>query len=158
MLIASDTTLPIVPVNPSRPETPTNDDGADLRAAVDVVGDRWVLLLVNALAGGPRRFGDLSRDLHGVAPNVLTDRLRRVERAGLITGTAYQHRPRRLVYALTSAGEELATILPALASWSARRAGSPVPRHSRCGAPLEMRWWCPECATEAVPDEPDVWL
>ncbi len=153
-------------VNGDARSAAATDAHRELRAAVDVVGDRWVLLLVHALAGGPRRFGDLSRDLRGVAPNVLTDRLRRVERAGLVTGTAYQHRPRRLVYALTAAGEELASVVPALASWSSDRGGSATPRHDRCGSPLELRWWCPECATDAGsdggratgPEEPDVWL
>ena len=108
-------------------------DGDELRRAVDLVGDRWTLLLVNALAGGPRRFGDLSRDVRGVAPNVLTDRLRRAERAGLISGTAYQHRPRRLVYELTPVGDELAAILPALGAWSAK------PRRCAERAPLLVR-------------------
>ena len=133
-------------------------DGDELRRAVDLVGDRWTLLLVNALAGGPRRFGDLSRDVRGVAPNVLTDRLRRAERAGFIGGTAYQHRPRRLVYELTPVGDELAAILPALGAWSANRAGAPSVRHSSCGTPMELRWWCPECESVATTDAADVWM
>ena len=131
---------------------------ADLRRAVDLVGDRWTLLLVAALAAGPRRFAELSADLRGVAPNVLTDRLRRAERAGLLTAAAYQHRPRRHVYELTPAGDELATILPALGAWSARRSGSPSARHHTCGTPLELRWWCPECATAADPGDADIWV
>jgi DNA-binding HxlR family transcriptional regulator len=127
------------------------DQHDDLRAAVDVVGDRWVLLLVAALADGPRRFGDLAREVRGVAPNVLTDRLRRAERAGLIVATAYQHRPRRVVYDLTAAGREVATILPAFSAWSARRRGATPPRHPTCGTPLELRWWCPECAIAIAP-------
>ena len=133
-------------------------DDDDLRRAVDLVGDRWLLLLVAALAGGPRRFAELSGVLRGVAPNVLTDRLRRAERAGLLTAAPYQHRPRRHVYELTAAGDELAAILPALCAWSARRGGSPLPRHARCGTPLELRWWCPECAVPAEPADADVWL
>jgi DNA-binding HxlR family transcriptional regulator len=134
----------------------------DLRAAVDILGDRWVLLLVGALADGPRRFGDLAQDVRNVAPNVLTDRLRRAERAGLLFGTAYQHRPRRLVYELTAAGHEVASILPALSAWSARRRGQAPPRHAACGTPLEMRWWCPECGVTDDIDHAahadDVWL
>jgi DNA-binding HxlR family transcriptional regulator len=129
----------------------------ELRHAVDLVGDRWTLLLIGALAGGPRRFGDLSRDVRGVAPNVLTDRLRRAERSGLVRATAYQHRPRRFVYALTAAGDELAEILPALSAWSARRSGAAVQRHAECGSPMELRWWCPECATTTSPTD-DVWV
>ena len=96
---------------------------ADLRRAVDLVGDRWTLLLVAALAAGPRRFAELSADLRGVAPNVLTDRLRRAERAGLLTAAAYQHRPRRHVYELTP-GRRRAGHDPA----GARRLVSPAQR------------------------------
>jgi DNA-binding HxlR family transcriptional regulator len=55
-----------------------------LEAALDRVGDRWSLLLVEALLDGSRRFGDLDEALPGIAPNTLTDRLRRLERAGIL--------------------------------------------------------------------------
>ena len=65
---------------------------AGMREAAELAGDRWVLLLVAALADGPRRFGDLAADVEGIAPNVLTDRLRRMESRGLVTAAAYQQR------------------------------------------------------------------
>src|SRR6478609_903014 len=133
-----------------------NDD--ELRRAVDLVGDRWTLLVVHALASGPRRFGDLSREVRGVAPNVLIDRLRRAERAGLVRGSAYQLRPRRLVYELTPAGDELAAILPALGAWAARRNGAPSPVHAACGSPMELRWWCPECQSAVADGGADIWV
>ncbi len=117
----------------------------DLRHAADVLGDRWLLLLIGALAAGPRRFGELSGDLTGVAPNVLSERLRRAQRAGLITGRAYQQRPRRVAYDLTSAGRDAARVLPAMAAWSTRRRNGESARHPTCGTALELRWWCPEC-------------
>lgn len=134
-------------------DSTTDRANADLRHATDVLGDRWLLLLIGALAGGPRRFGELSDDLRGVAPNVLTERLRRAQRAGLITGRAYQHRPRRLAYDLTSAGRDAARVLPALAAWSTRRRNGEPARHPACGTAMELRWWCPECdATEESHD------
>jgi DNA-binding HxlR family transcriptional regulator len=117
-----------------------------LREAADVAGDRWMLLALGALAEGPRRFGDLIDDLGGIAPNVLIDRLRRMERHGLVESTPYSHRPRRFVYDLTEAGRELAAILPALSAWAAKRMGVDPPRHAACGTPLELRAWCPVCA------------
>ncbi|HEY4332959.1 MAG TPA: helix-turn-helix domain-containing protein [Ilumatobacteraceae bacterium] len=117
-----------------------------LRAATDVAGDRWVLLALGALAGGPRRFGDLATELDGIAPNVLTDRLRRMERDGLVVATLYSQRPRRYVYDLTESGRELAAVLPALSAWAARRGGGEPRRHSVCGAALQTRVWCPTCA------------
>jgi DNA-binding HxlR family transcriptional regulator len=94
-----------------------------MREAAELAGDRWVLLLTAALAEGPRRFGDLAADVEGIAPNVLTDRLRRMETRGLVTAAAYQQRPPRYVYDLSESGRELADLLPALAAWGARTAG-----------------------------------
>jgi DNA-binding HxlR family transcriptional regulator len=123
-----------------------------LRDAAEVAGDRWVLLALGALADGSRRFGDLQADLQsgavGIAPNVLIDRLRRMERDGLVVATPYSQRPRRYVYDLTEAGRELAAILPALSTWASRRSGGggEPRRHDVCGTPLETRVWCPTCA------------
>lgn len=124
-----------------------------LREGADAAGDRWVLLTLGALSEGPRRFGDLLSDIDGIAPNMLTDRLRRMEREGLIVAAPYSHRPRRYVYDLTESGRELAAILPALAAWAGRRgAGSAdAPRHDVCGTALERRAWCPNCATIVDP-------
>jgi DNA-binding HxlR family transcriptional regulator len=94
-----------------------------LREAAEIAGDRWMLLALGALIDGPRRFGDLVDDLGGIAPNVLIDRLRRMERHGLVGSTLYSQRPRRFVYDLTDAGRELAAI-PARAV----RVGGQAPR------------------------------
>lgn len=119
-----------------------------LHEAAEVAGDRWVLLVLGALANGPRRFGDLATDIPAIAPNILIDRLRRMERQGVIASTLYTNRPRRFVYELTESGHELATLLPALSNWAARRSGGSSPhRHVVCDTPLEMRSWCPTCAT-----------
>ena len=117
-----------------------------LAAALDSVGDRWTLLLVEALLDGPRRFGDLEEELPGIAPNVLTQRLRHLEREALVVSRPYSERPPRFVYELTSAGAELAGALRLLSDWGARHAESAEPlRHGACGTALEARWWCPSC-------------
>ena len=123
-----------------------------LQEAAEIAGDRWVLLVLGALADGSRRFGDLAADLPGIAPNILIDRLRRMERHGLIGATLYSHRPRRFVYDLTESGRELAQLLPVLTNWAARRSGAPAPhRHLACDTPLEARRWCPTCAAVVDP-------
>jgi len=117
-----------------------------LAAALDSVGDRWTLLLIEALLDGPRRFGDLQEALDGIAPNVLTQRLRKLEGEGLVLAQPYSERPQRFVYELTAAGHELAGALRLLADWGARhREGGEPPRHDACGTPVEARWWCPTC-------------
>jgi DNA-binding HxlR family transcriptional regulator len=125
-----------------------------LAAALDSVGDRWTLLLVEALLEGPRRFGDLQEQLPRIAPNVLTQRLRRLESEGLVVAQPYSERPQRYVYELTSSGHELAGTLRLLADWGARHAesGEP-PRHDVCGTPVEVRWWCPTCERPVDDDD-----
>ena len=107
-----------------------------LAAALDTVGDRWTLLLVDALLDGPRRFGDLAGELDGIAPTVLTGRLRRLEAEAIVVAEPYSERPPRFVYELTAAGRELAGALRLLADWGGRhRDGADPPRHAVCGSP-----------------------
>ena len=131
-----------------------------LADALARVGDRWTLLVIDALMAGPRRFGNLAGDLPGIAPNVLADRLRRLEAGGLVLAQPYSERPRRLLYELTASGRELAGALRLLAEWGAREAGEgELLRHSRCGTPLETRPYCPTCGVTVAHDEAvDVYL
>jgi DNA-binding HxlR family transcriptional regulator len=126
---------------------PADPAGSPLDAALERVGDRWSLLLVEALLEGPRRFGELQAAVPGIAPNILTDRLRRLERSGVIVGEPYSQRPLRLAYRLSQDGLELAGVLRLLAAWGA--AGTDAAealRHAPCGTPLDARWFCPTCA------------
>ena len=117
-----------------------------LGEALARVGDRWTLLVIEALLAGPRRFGDLQEDVPGIAPNILTQRLRHLEREALVVSRPYSERPPRFVYELTSGGAELAGALRLLADWGARHAESAEPlRHADCGTALEAHWWCPSC-------------
>jgi DNA-binding HxlR family transcriptional regulator len=126
-----------------------------LADALATVGDRWTLLVIAALLDGPRRFGDLQEEVAGIAPNVLTQRLRQLERNALVVARAYSERPPRFVYELSAAGQELAGALRLLAGWGARNAeGGTGPRHAACGTPMEARWWCPTCE-RTVADEED---
>jgi DNA-binding HxlR family transcriptional regulator len=146
---------------------PSGDLAAEARAsdeagrsaladALATVGDRWTLLIVAALLDGPRRFGELQEEVQGIAPNVLSQRLRHLERASLVVARPYSRRPPRFVYELSSAGRELAGALRLLAGWGARNAeGAEAPRHSVCGTPMEARWWCPTCERPASDDEAD---
>jgi DNA-binding HxlR family transcriptional regulator len=126
---------------------PRSDEPATpLELALGRVGDRWSLLLVEALLDGSRRFNELQDDVTGIAPNILTDRLRRLEREGVVVARPYSERPPRMEYELTSAGHDLAGALRLLADWGSRRSDNPDPlRHATCGTPLEARWYCPTC-------------
>ena len=117
-----------------------------LELALERVGDRWSLLLVEALLDGSLRFNELQEGVAGIAPNILADRLRRLEREGVVHARPYSDRPPRMEYALTAAGRDLAGALRLLADWGARRSPDSDPvRHALCGTPLEARWYCPTC-------------
>jgi len=102
-----------------------------LAAALQRVGDRWTLLLVAELLDGPRRFGELQEVVPGIATNVLTNRLRELERHGLVVATPYSRRPLRFEYELSRAGAELAGALRLLAAWGAASGPPPQLGHGR---------------------------
>ena len=117
------------------------------------MGDRWTLLVVAALLDGPLRFNELQAQLEGIAPNVLSARLKALSEQALVVTQAYSERPPRFVYELSDSGRELAGALRLLADWGARTGGGEPYRHEACGTALEARWYCPAC--ELVVDDPD---
>ncbi|MEA2578216.1 MAG: hypothetical protein QOD78_1804 [Chloroflexota bacterium] len=124
-----------------------------LESALDRVGDRWSLLVVDALLDGPRRFGELRASLPAIAPNILTDRLRRLERERILVSKPYSTRPPRMEYALTGDGRDLASALRLLSDWGSRKTGGEPLRHDRCGTPIEARWFCPTCGVPVADTE-----
>jgi DNA-binding HxlR family transcriptional regulator len=129
---------------------------APLDRALSRVGDRWTLLLVEALLDGPKRYGELADAVPGIAPNILAGRLRRLEQDGLLVARPYSERPVRHQYELTADGRALAAALAVLAGWAARVEGLPAPRyHATCGTAVETRPWCPTCDRIVDPDEAD---
>jgi DNA-binding HxlR family transcriptional regulator len=144
---------------PSPPAPRPRPAPTGLESALTQVGDRWSLLVVDALLDGPRRFGQLQEAVSGIATNVLTQRLRHLEEARVVVARPYSHRPPRSAYELSAAGRELAGALRMLAQWGADTRGptstadaAPL-AHAVCGTPLQARWWCPTC--DLPVDEPD---
>jgi DNA-binding HxlR family transcriptional regulator len=128
---------------------------SSLDAALARVGDRWTLLIVDALLQGPRRFNELIAEVDGIAPNILSQRLKHLEREAMITARPYSRRPTRFSYELSGSGRDLASALRLLAEWGAGHGeDSDPPRHAACGTPIETRWYCPTCA-RTVDDHED---
>jgi DNA-binding HxlR family transcriptional regulator len=84
---------------------------------LDLVGDKWSLLVVRDMLHGKRTYGELVDSPEGIPTNILADRLRRLEAAEIITSSAYQERPTRYAYALTDKGRDLGKVLLALVRW-----------------------------------------
>ncbi len=89
---------------------------------LELVGDRWTLLLVRDLLDGTRRFQDFQAAQRGIAPNILSDRLKLMEEHGLVMRRFYSDHPPRAEYALTAKGRELGVVIGALAAWGSRHA------------------------------------
>jgi DNA-binding HxlR family transcriptional regulator len=124
-----------------------------LAEAAARVGDRWTILIVEALLEGPLRFADIAERI-GIASNILSQRLKRLERDAVIVAQPYSERPPRFEYELSASGRELTGALRLLSDWGARHAeGSEPLQHAACGTPLEARWYCPTCARAVDDDE-----
>jgi DNA-binding HxlR family transcriptional regulator len=138
-----------------------SDAGNALSSALALVGDRWSLLVVDALIDGPHRFAELESAVPGIASNVLAQRLKQLEADGVLMAVPYSQRPVRYSYSLTAAGRGLAGVVRLLAQWSADHHGGDAhtPTHSTCGTPLVARWWCPTCdqLSEAGPTDA-IWV
>jgi DNA-binding HxlR family transcriptional regulator/putative sterol carrier protein len=106
-----------------------------LARTLDVAGDRWTLLIVRELAPGPRRFTDLIDGLPGVSRKLLAERLRDLERDGIIARQELPPPAARQVYGLTAEGHDLATAMAPLIAWGARRIGDRKP-----GESFRARW------------------
>jgi DNA-binding HxlR family transcriptional regulator len=114
--------------------------------SLELVGERWTLLLVRDLLGGARRFQDFHASLPGIAPALLSERLKAMEEHGLIARQFYSDHPPRAEYVLTEKGRGLGTVVGALAAWGSQhvhRAATLV--SSECGHEVQMRYFCPTC-------------
>ena len=130
-------------------------DNLALDGAARRVGDRWSLRLIGALLDGDRTFTELAGEVDGIAPNILTSRLRSLQQQALVSATPYERRPVRMRYSLTEPGRRLGTAISSLAEWGAHREGrTPARVHMACGSPVEMRPWCSTCE-QVVGDDHD---
>jgi DNA-binding HxlR family transcriptional regulator len=85
--------------------------------SLDIVGDKWSLLVVRDLLHGKRTYGELAKSPEHIPTNILAERLKRLESAGIILGTPYQQRPTRYAYTLTPKGKALGDVLLAFVRW-----------------------------------------
>lgn len=134
-------------------EQPLDSDAAIVRT-LEVLGDRWSILIVRAGLRGLRRFEEFRSDL-SIARPILTARLRRLVDHGIMQKVPYQEHPIRYEYRLTEAGVALSPVLVALMRWAEYHV--PVAEvtttlvHAPCGTELEQAFWCASCSTTFGP-------
>ncbi len=91
-----------------------------IATALDVVGDKWSLVILRDMLGGKSRFSDFLDSPEGIRKNILTERLKRMTALGLVCRRKYQERPDRYEYVLTQAGADTLPVLQELAKWSSK--------------------------------------
>jgi len=128
-----------------------------IAGALELIGERWTLLIVRDLFLGVRRFDDLQGDL-GIARNVLRDRLNRLVDEGIVRRRRYQERPERFEYVLTEKGVDLWPVLHSVMSWGDRYAApeagpATVVEHRGCGGSIDDRRVCETCGTAVGPHD-----
>lgn len=139
------------------PASHEDKQGCSIARTLDVIGDRWTILILRDSFRGVRRFDDFQRDL-GIARNILTDRLQKLVDHGVLARRPYQQRPTRYEYRLTPKGIALSPALVALMRWGdtwlCEDGGVPlVLTHKSCGTPLDQTFVCWECETTVQPTE-----
>ncbi|WP_312878596.1 winged helix-turn-helix transcriptional regulator [Lentzea indica] len=97
---------------------PSTDDGGAIREVLDRISDKWSLLVVGALRGGPLRFGELEKEVTGISQRMLTLTLKHLVEDGLVSRTAYAEVPPRVEYEVTELGKTLVPLVIALADWA----------------------------------------
>lgn len=135
----------------------TYDQVCSVARALEVVGERWTFLILRDSLMDVRRFDQFLTRL-GVARNVLTDRLNRLVDNGILERVAYQDRPLRHEYRLTTKGQELAPVIITLMEWGDRylagEAGAPmINEHADCGGHVVAQVVCEKCERPLALDE-----
>ena len=149
------------PATTSAPGTGSPDAadhaGCSIAAALEIVGDRWTILILRDAFRGIRRFDELRRDLD-IPRAVLSERLRRLVEHGVLVKRSYQERPVRYEYRLTPMGLQLSPILVALMQWGDRwlpgEDGPPTLLvHERCGTEIDLGFYCWTCEQSFSPTD-----
>jgi len=103
-----------------RAASPSRRSPCPIAASLDLIGDRWTLLVIRDLFWGKSRYGEFLASPEKIPTNLLADRLKRLEKAGLVASAPYQQNPPRQAYSLTARGKDLAPVLSALVDWGLR--------------------------------------
>lgn len=109
-----------------------------ISSTLDIIGDRWTLVVLRSIMVGKRRYGELLEIPERISTNILADRLALLEREGLVRKSAYQERPKRYEYRLTEKGADLLPVIQALVEWGLKH----IP--CRWEPPMDYRTASPE--------------
>lgn len=141
---------------PLQHDLPEAGVGCSIESSLDIVGDRWTILILRDVFRGLHRFDEIRRDLQ-IPRAVLSERLRRLVDHGVLRRRVYQERPVRHEYRLTAMGRELSPILVSLMKWGDRwlSEGEPPTHlvHGPCGTEVDLDFYCWSCQERFGPTD-----
>lgn len=119
----------------------------NIAKTLDIIGDRWTLLIIRDLLEGKNKFNEIKESLKGIAPNILSDRLQSLEKEGIIVSNLYSQHPPRFEYKLTKKGEDLRHVIHALGIWGNKYLSPTYFElvHKQCGHQVQVQYFCPNC-------------
>lgn len=127
----------------------------NIAQTLNLIGDRWSLLILHRLLNGCGTYKELQENLEGIPSNLLSERLKSLETDGLITFELYQEHPPRYRYTLTESGEDLNDVFNSIILWGEKHLHTCYKQlvHNTCGHKAELRYYCPHCHSILPPDE-----
>ena len=119
----------------------------NIAQTLNLIGDRWSLLILHRLLMGCGTYKELEESLEGIPSNLLSERLKTLEADGLVHSELYQEHPPRYRYTLTESGQDFGDVFNCLALWGEKHLTTCYKRlvHETCGCRVEHRYYCPHC-------------
>lgn len=119
----------------------------NIAQTLNIIGDRWTLLIVHEILIGNNTFNEIKKSLTGISSNLLSDRLKYLEEIELITSSLYSEHPPRYSYTLTESGRSLEDVFNVLLIWGKNNLKKCYKKmvHSSCQHEVEVAYYCPHC-------------
>jgi DNA-binding HxlR family transcriptional regulator len=119
----------------------------NIAQTLNIIGDRWTLLVLHEILAGRTTFNEIKKELSGISSNILSDRLKHLEQSGLVISSLYSDHPPRYEYTLTESGQELESVFNAIILWGRNNLEKCYKKiiHAKCKHEVEIAYYCPHC-------------
>ncbi|MDD2418128.1 MAG: helix-turn-helix domain-containing protein [Oscillospiraceae bacterium] len=130
----------------------------NIAQTLNLIGDRWTILILHRLLNGKSTYKQLQDSLNGIPSNLLSNRLKSLESDNLVGSELYQEHPPRYRYTLTNSGTDLKDVFNALFLWGDKHLTTCYKQlvHKRCGCKVELRYYCTACGETVIPQELEI--
>ncbi|WP_085505358.1 winged helix-turn-helix transcriptional regulator [Thalassobacillus devorans] len=125
----------------------TYDLPCNIAQTLNIIGDRWTLLIVHEIFIGNNTFSEIKRGLNGISSNLLSDRLKYLEESGLVASSLYSDHPPRYAYNLTDSGKDLEDVFNSIILWGRQHLDKCYKKiiHDKCNHEVDITYYCSYC-------------